>query len=182
MLEIIHVLGGPGSGKGSVCDYLKTKYGFIHISVGELLRNEIDNQTQIGKKIGKTVNNGDIISPDDTINILTKELLEYDNKTILIDGYPRDINNYYKFQEYLKDNIKEKMVIYLKCTEENMIKRVQNRSNRTDDNSIINRINIFNNKTLKVISEYKKLILIDCDKNLYDVLNDIDNVINENIG
>ena len=62
MLNII-LFGKPGSGKGTQAEFIKEKYELVHISTGDLFRQNIKNQTELGKLAQKYMNNGDLV-PD----------------------------------------------------------------------------------------------------------------------
>ncbi len=89
---IIVLMGAPGSGKGTVSSFLSNKHNFIHISTGDLIRNEIKNGGDFARKINEITLEGKLV-PDEIINeILKKNILERikENKNIVLDGYPRN--------------------------------------------------------------------------------------------
>ena len=55
------VLGGPGSGKGTQCALIKEKYGYAHLSSGDLLRDEVKSGSQLGQALDATMKNGDLV-------------------------------------------------------------------------------------------------------------------------
>ena len=88
----IVVLGPPGVGKGTYAEILSKKYGIPTISVGELFRNSIKNQTELGKRIKKYVISGDLV-PDTIVIELVKNRLEEDDckDGFILDGFPRTV-------------------------------------------------------------------------------------------
>jgi len=88
----IVVLGPPGVGKGTYSGILSKKYNIPNISVGDLFRNAIKNQTDLGKRIKDYVSSGDLV-PDEIVIDLVKTRLEEDDckNGFLLDGYPRTV-------------------------------------------------------------------------------------------
>jgi adenylate kinase len=86
------LLGAPGVGKGTYADFLSEKYKIPHISSGDLLREAVEKRTEIGKKVGKYMNEGKLV-PDDIVIQLIKERLESEDskRGFLLDGFPRTI-------------------------------------------------------------------------------------------
>jgi adenylate kinase len=88
----ILILGSPGVGKGTYASFLSKKYKIPHISTGELLRETVENKTEIGKKAEKYMNEGELV-PDKIVIQLMKERLEKEDceHGFLLDGFPRTI-------------------------------------------------------------------------------------------
>ncbi|MCW4016210.1 MAG: adenylate kinase [Candidatus Bathyarchaeota archaeon] len=88
----IVVLGPPGVGKGTYAGVLSKKYDIPTISVGDLFRRAIKNQTELGKKIKSYVSSGNLV-PDETVIELVKSRLEEDDckNGFILDGYPRTV-------------------------------------------------------------------------------------------
>ena len=93
MKQIIFVLGGPGSGKGTQCKLLEEKFGYKHISAGDLLRNEKSKDTENAKPINNLIANGKIVPSHITINLILDEIDSCDSNIILLDGFPRNMEN-----------------------------------------------------------------------------------------
>jgi adenylate kinase len=92
MTANIVVLGPPGVGKGTYSGFLAKKYGIPNISVGDLFRNAIKNQTELGKKIKNYVSSGDLVPDQIVIELVKNRLEEADCKNgFLLDGYPRTV-------------------------------------------------------------------------------------------
>lgn len=86
------LLGKPGAGKGYVSDYLKSKYGFVHISTGELCRKNIRENTELGKQVEEYIANGKLVPSDIILTMLKQELSANAGKNIILDGFPRTID------------------------------------------------------------------------------------------
>jgi len=187
-------LGGPGCGKSSVCYYLKEIYGFEHISVGSLFRREIKTGSVLGKIIKNSIKKGIIVDSDISLSLLEKELEKFKGKSIMIDGYPRDMNNYNKWNDFLKNNpqYKENIIFYLDTKPENMFDRVLCRNNENDnrrlddDEKIVKkRINTFFEESKIVveiieINKKDKLVKINGNNEKDRVLVDIIKVFRQN--
>lgn len=89
--NLIIVIGGPGSGKGTVCDGLKTTFGFKHISTGDLLREEQANDGLYADLLGDYMKEGKLVPSEILIQLMRKAIYKLGNSgTILIDGFPRN--------------------------------------------------------------------------------------------
>jgi len=125
----IIIFGPPGAGKGAQSDKIVSKYQLFKISTGDLLRNEIKNETLLGKKIEENVNSGTLVS-DNIINDLIEKVVsdkKYKNK-IIFDGYPRNVQQAKNLNTLLKKyEQKIDLVISLKVSLKLIIKRITGR-------------------------------------------------------
>lgn len=93
----------PSAGKGTECEYLIKDHGYEVLSIGQVLRNNRSTETEIGRKIIETQDKG-ILTPDDIVaEALKNELKKYEGKPLVIDGYPRNINQAIKLDEILNE-------------------------------------------------------------------------------
>jgi len=83
------LLGPPGSGKGTISEFLMRDYSFLHISPGELLREEVRTETTIGKEIKKFIEKGELVPDQFVVEMVKLELNGKDN--YILDGFPRSI-------------------------------------------------------------------------------------------
>lgn len=83
------MLGAPGSGKGTQARLITTKYGLIHVSMGQMLRKEVANRTEIGQSIHGTLNKGEMVADEIVNRLIDKKLRQY--HSIILDGYPRTV-------------------------------------------------------------------------------------------
>lgn len=89
--QVLFILGGPGSGKGTQCENLIHTYGFVHFSTGDLLRAEVKKQTELGKEIEGYITRGDLVPGETTVHLVKKAILERTPEFVFIlDGYPRN--------------------------------------------------------------------------------------------
>jgi UMP-CMP kinase len=183
--EIIFLLGGPGSGKGTLGEKIAETYEYKPISAGDLLREEKDKPgSKNGKLIKEFILEGKIVPAEITISLIKDKILELNSKgfnKFLLDGFPRNKENLEKWNEIVGKSIKLKFVIFLNCSEKIMVERVLKRgltSGRSDDNkeTVEKRIKVYNEQTLPVIKHYEKLKMvneIDSSKTADQVFNSV---------
>ena len=161
MFNVI-LFGPPGSGKGTQSEKLIDKYGLIHLSTGNLLREEITNQTSLGLEAKKYMDSGQLV-PDAVVIGMIRSAIKNnpDAKGFLFDGFPRTVAQSEALDELLAENHAEiNAVLALEVSENELIGRLLNRgktSGRSDDVNeqvIRARINEYENKTSPVASYY----------------------------
>src|SRR3989338_5232190 len=156
--EKYFILGGTGSGKGTLCDHLTEKLeGVRHFSAGDLLREEQERGGEHSELIKEYIREGKIVPAEITIALLRNAMLNNPAQTFLIDGFPRAIDQAECFERLIAPG---KAVIFLTCTEDVMRERILGRgrvSGRIDDNldSLIKRFHVFHDVTLPVIEMFE---------------------------
>lgn len=125
------LMGPPGAGKGTHAAGISEKYGIPHISTGDILRAEVQKGTELGKTAKKFMDQGRLVPDDIIMEIIRRRLQEDDcKKGFLFDGFPRTLN-----QARMLDNITDiDTVIYLKCDDDILIKRLTGRRMGEDGN------------------------------------------------
>ena len=160
MFNII-LFGPPGSGKGTQSEKLIAAYGLIHLSTGDLLRNEIANQTPLGQEAKSIMDRGQLV-PDEVVVGMISSALDANpqSKGFLFDGFPRTVAQSEALDKLLRLKKTEiGVVLALEVSEEELAHRLLNRgltSGRSDDTneSVIRaRINEYRSKTT-VVAEY----------------------------
>ena len=125
----IILFGPPGAGKGTQSQNIIKKFNLHQLSTGDLLRNEIKNKTEIGKKIEQIISQGDFVS-DEIVNKLLKNFITnslYRNR-IIFDGYPRNITQAENLEVMLNgDNQSINFILFLKVNREIVEKRILGR-------------------------------------------------------
>lgn len=116
----IILLAPPGGGKGTVSERLVKDFGFYHISMGELLREEIKKETVVGKKIKEIVDKGNLV-PDHFIIEMVRLVVKGRDHYIL-DGFPRTLHQAKEVKDLCIDK-----VIYLEITENTAVERISGR-------------------------------------------------------
>ena len=195
---LLVLLGPPGCGKGTISSYLLSKGNFIHISTGDLIREEIKIQSDLAKKINDYVLEGKLVPDEITNELLKKKLLSLDisNSNIILDGYPRNESQ----AKFLETILNVNIVLNIKVDENIIIKRITGRRicpkcntiyniyfnktkennkcdkdgsllvQRTDDNEVTikKRIKTFNENNIPLLNFYKSKNLV------HDIENDKD--------
>lgn len=170
-VNVLFVLGGPGSGKGTQCANLVRDYGFVHLSAGDLLRAEQDKPgSEYGDLIRHYIKEGLIVPQEVTIGLLQNAIGEAYAKgarNFLVDGFPRKMDQALSFQNKVA---RGKAVVYFECPEEVMLKRLLQRgktSGRADDNveSIRKRFTTFVETSMPVVDYFEdqgRVIKVAC--------------------
>jgi UMP-CMP kinase len=177
--EVVFVLGGPGAGKGTQCQKIVKDFGFVHLSAGDLLREERNTPgSQYGELIENHIRNGTIVPVEITCSLLEKAMTghsqaragqgdaAFGSGRFLVDGFPRNENNLKGWDSQMSPKVHLKFVLYFDCPEdlcvERCLKRGLSGSGRSDDNeeSMRKRIKTFNNDTMPIIRHYEALELV----------------------
>ncbi len=184
----IILFGPPGAGKGTQAKYLVKKLNNFQISTGDILREEIKNNSDIGKKIIDVMNDGRFVSDDIVNQLLEKQVFDPQKKNKLIfDGYPRSINQAKNLDLLLNtSNQKIDFVFFLNVNKETIIKRIQKRKileKRSDDelDTILKRYDTYMETTKPVLDFYSKnsnFHEIDGSDEIEQITNKIDTFIN----
>lgn len=164
VMKNIVIFGAPGSGKGTQSDLLIEHYGLEHISTGDVLRNEIKKETELGKTAQGFIDNGQLIPDDLMVSILAKV---YDgfgrsHKGVIFDGFPRTIPQAEAMKQMLDERgDKVAAMIELDVPEDELMKRLLLRgqqSGRADDNeeTIKKRLVVYHSQTQPLIEWYKQ--------------------------
>ena len=181
MFNII-LFGPPGSGKGTQSQKLIEKYGWKHLSTGDLLRSEIAQQTPLGIEAKHFIDKGHLVPDEVVIGMISSALDANPNaKGFLFDGFPRTQAQAEALDKLLKlKNSEIGIFLALEVSEDELVKRLLNRgltSGRSDDtneNVIKARIAEYNAKTSAVADHYKqfdKVIKIKGEGSIDDIFN-----------
>ncbi|MFZ2654275.1 MAG: adenylate kinase [Victivallales bacterium] len=133
-------LGAPGAGKGTLAQILCKEMKLAHISTGDILRSEIKNGTELGKKAQSYVTSGGLVPDDLVADMVAKRLLEKDCQGgFVLDGFPRTVNQADLLEKALiKIGRKLDGVVYFEAPEDLLIKRLTARLMCRKCNSIYN--------------------------------------------
>ena len=159
----IILFGPPGAGKGTQAKYLVKKLNGYQISTGEILREEIKKDSEIGKKIINNMNDGKFVSDEIVNNLLKNHVFDINKREKLIfDGYPRSLKQA-KNLEILLNASKQKInhIFFLNVNKETIVERIKKRKileKRSDDDldTILKRYDIYNETTKPVLDYYSK--------------------------
>ena len=136
------LFGPPGAGKGTQAQYLVKKFNYFQLSTGNLLRNEIENKTNIGNQISELIGRGEMVTDEIVDNLILNIVKNkiYENK-IIFDGYPRNLYQAKNLTKILKENNQEiNLIIFLNLNRVDAIKRIENRVTCSKCNKTFNRI------------------------------------------
>lgn len=139
-MKNIIFIAAPGAGKGTQSQMLQEKYGFDHVSTGDLIREEIANETEIGLKVKDLIRQGLLVNDDIIFDMLKNKLVQFkESKGIIIDGFPRTKEQALRFDELFgqSDN-KIDYVIYIDIDQVEAMKRVLGRMTCSACGSIYN--------------------------------------------
>jgi len=181
------IFGPPGAGKGTQAKYLVEKLNCFQISTGDMLRDEIKKDSEIGKKIINNMNNGKFVE-DEIVNKLLEKIIFDSNKMnkLIFDGYPRTINQAKNLESLLnKSNQKIDFIFFLNVNKDSIIKRIERRKileKRTDDDAdtILKRYDTYMEITKPVLDFYSSksnFYEIDGNVEIDEISNKIDQIL-----
>ncbi|MDG1873819.1 MAG: nucleoside monophosphate kinase [Mariniblastus sp.] len=162
--NVIFVLGGPGAGKGTMCELAESQLGWTHLSTGDLLRRERESGGPTAAAIEKSLTAGQLV-PNEIVVTLLKNAMENVTRTtgrknFLLDGFPRSLNNLEGWYEIFGREAELPKMLYFECPYEVLEKRILGRAKytgRSDDNieSIKLRFDTFKAETLPTVELFK---------------------------
>ena len=155
------IFGPPGAGKGTQAKYLVKKFNSFQISTGDMLREEINKNSEIGKKIINNMNEGKFVE-DEIVNKLLEKILFDSSKMnkLIFDGYPRTINQAKNLENLLnKSNQKIDYIFFLNVSKDSIVRRIEKRKileKRSDDDAstILKRYDTYMEVTQPVLEFY----------------------------
>jgi adenylate kinase len=151
--------GPPGAGKGTQAKALSEECQIPHIATGDILRNAIAQQTDVGQKAQTYVENGDLV-PDEVLAELVRDrLLQPDAKAgWILDGFPRTLNQAEFLDQLLNElNSTYDLVIYLDVPDDVLMQRLLGRGRKDDtQHTIRHRLDVFHNQTEALIHFYQQ--------------------------
>ena len=175
-------LGPPGAGKGTQANLICRDNGLLHLSTGDLLRDEVASGTDLGKEAESIMNKGELVGDLLVLSIVEKRL-STPQEGWLLDGFPRNLEQ----AKLLKDLLEKvsqpiEAVLILTIEDELLINRMLSRG-RKDDNELVisNRLKIYQEKTAPLVNYYKSLGIlrvVDGSGTVEDVNSRIKKVLN----
>jgi UMP-CMP kinase len=179
--KVVFVLGGPGSGKGTNCALIVEKFGYVHLSAGDLLREERASGSDLAEMINTYIKEGKIVPAEITVRLLRGAMDKSETKKFLIDGFPRDMDNLQCWNDQLSTAAEVQFLLFLDCPHEIMMERLLERgktSGRSDDNleSIKKRLVTYEESTRPIIETFRaegKTRQIDSTQPMDDVFAEV---------
>lgn len=139
-MKCIILIAAPAAGKGTIAKYIEDKYGYKHISTGDLLRSEASKDTEFGKEIKSLIDEGKFVS-DEVMMKVFEETFKNMKDNVILDGMPRTLNQGKLFEELANNNddvIIDK-VIYIDIDKNIAIDRIINRASCENCGSVFNK-------------------------------------------
>merc|ERR550532_1530556 len=131
-LPVVCVLGGPGSGKGSQCEILAYKRNLKHLSSGDLLRHEVLSGSEVGKKVFKLMEMGELVPTTVVLDLLAEAMIKAIDEGAagyLLDAFPINLEQAKAFEEFIGSPTR---IIYLSLAQDIMVSRLLERGNFDD--------------------------------------------------
>ena len=149
----IVMLGGPGSGKSTYTEYLIRHFRINHIYPGGMLRKEVENNTEIGKRVKEILAKGQFVPNDIVLDLIKKSVSESPQGYVL-DGWPRYMQ---QVRDMEASNIGVDYAVYLDVSREEVLRRLLARGRADDTEEIINnRIDLYKKETGPVVEYMRK--------------------------
>ena len=191
---IIILLGPPGSGKGTQANFIQNKLSIPHLSTGDILRQSVKNETDLGNKVKNIMAKGELVSDDLVLDVIKERVSQSDcDQGFILDGYPRNIAQAESLNILLKDiNRNIDRILFIDVDFSVLQSRIESRSKenneekRADDTSevLVKRLYEYKSQTAP-LSEYysndKKFKKINGMKTIGEVSLDIENFLDNGI-
>jgi adenylate kinase len=163
--NLVIFLGPPGAGKGTQAVTISKEKNLAHISTGDMLREHVSNETELGKTAKTLLDEGKLVPDSLVIEMLQERLLSKDcNNGAILDGFPRTIAQAESLNK-ISDEFKISKVIVFEADRDELIKRILNRgetSGRSDDTeeSVSVRLEVYEKDTAPLIEYYEQKNLV----------------------
>jgi UMP-CMP kinase len=179
--NVVFVLGGPGSGKGTMCSLAESQLGWAHLSTGNLLRTEQERGGETAEAIESFLTAGELVPNEITVTLLKKAMdtamREQGKTNFLLDGFPRSLDNMDGWYEVFGRDAELPTMLYFECPYDVLEQRILGRakySGRSDDNaaSMKLRFHTFKAKTLPTLELFRsldKVVEVDASQGREDV-------------
>jgi adenylate kinase len=183
------LLGVQGSGKGTQAKRLAAEYGLEHLSTGDMLRQAIAEDTELGRRVKPILDAGDLV-PDDLMIELIRKRLEAPEAAVgfILDGFPRTMAQADALDSMLAEIVRPlSVVLELQVPDDVAIQRLRKRAveeGRSDDTpeAIANRIDLYHRETKPLVSHYRlagNLVGIQGDRSENEVFSEIQQAVEQ---
>ena len=186
----IILFGPPGAGKGTQAKILCEEYNLLHLSTGEILREEIKKNSELGKSIKEVIDTGKLVSDEIIIKILNLAIEDNSENNMsgyLFDGFPRNIDQAILLTELLNSlKIKIDCILLIEVDEPILLERILARKKsegRSDDNKEVlsSRIQVYSQETEPLINHYSSTHMIKKINGIGEI-SEVNQRINEALG
>ena len=153
-------LGPPGAGKGTQATMLSDKKGYVHLSTGDMIRDEMNRDTELGRYAKTFYDQGDLVPDATVIDMIKARLASVEN--VILDGFPRTVTQAASLDDQLyQAGVSLDRVIYFSVDVKELIDRLDKRreiEGRVDDDpeAIRNRMDVYNRETAPVVDFYRE--------------------------
>ena len=147
------LFGPPGAGKGTQADFIADKYKVVHISTGDVLREAVKNETEVGLHAKSFMDKGELVPDSVVIEIIKQKLTSMNDMKFMLDGFPRTVPQAEALEEMLGElGVSLDVVVFLDVDDEEVVQRIMKRQeleNRQDDTEDVvrNRLNVYREQT-----------------------------------
>ena len=164
--NVVFVLGGPGAGKGTMCELAESQLGWSHLSTGDLLRAELEAGGETAASIDAYLTAGQLVPDDLMVSLLCRAMETVTRTTgknnFLLDGFPRSLSNLEGWYDIFGRDSQLPRMLYFECPFDVLEKRILSRAKytgRSDDNveSLKQRFDTFKAETLPTVELFKSL-------------------------
>ena len=178
---VLWITGPAGAGKGTQCAKLHARYGFTHLSSGELMRHEVLEGTSRSKFLCELMKNGNPVPNSMVIEVIAQAMvaLAKESKGFVIDGFPLDEE---QASEFVKEFGPPSLVLHIDCPARILRQRLQERNNYDDSKDTVeNRLKLFKEVTKPMLEKYKATT-INSNKDKDEVFGEIEALLLKTLG